>query len=60
MTESPFQSWEPPFGWCQRCGDPVKRPAARLCSSCWWDVQPTTEHQPESTDVLTTGSGEVS
>ena len=37
MTRNLFRPWVgPPFGKCRRCGDPVKRPAARLCSSCWW------------------------
>ena len=33
MTRNLFRPWVgPPFGKCRRCGDPVKRPAARLCS----------------------------
>ena len=37
MTRNLFRPWiSLPFGKCRRCGDPVKRPAARLCSSCWW------------------------
>ena len=43
----------PPFGKCRRCGDPVKRPAARLCSSCWWASRRASEHD----EVRATGSG---
>ena len=36
MTRNLSRPWIiPPFGRCRRCGDPVKRPAARLSSPCW-------------------------
>ena len=43
----------PPFGKCRRCGDPVKRPAARLCSSCWWASRRAAEHD----EMLPTANG---
>ena len=54
MTRNLFRPWVgPPFGKCRRCGDPVKRPAARLCSSCWWASRRASEHD----EVRATGSG---
>ena len=54
MTRNLFRSWvSPPFGRCRRCGDPVKRPAARLCSTCWWASKRTSDQE----EMQATGSG---
>ena len=54
MTRTLFRPWVgPPFGKCRRCGDPVKQPAARLCSSCWWASKGASEQD----EVLATSSG---
>ena len=56
MTRKLFRPWVgPPFGKCRRCGDPVKRPGARLCSSCWWASRRATE--PEEKLPAGKGSG---
>ena len=53
MTRNLFRPWVgPPFGKCRRCGDPVKRPAARLCSTYWWASKRASEHD----EVRATGS----
>ena len=54
MTSNLFRPWVgPPFGKCRRCGDPVKRPLARLCSSCWRASRRASEHD----EKLPTASG---
>ena len=57
MTRDLFRRWVgPPFGRCRRCGDRVKRPAARLCSSCWW----ASKRESQDSNVTVTRSGVAS
>lgn len=54
MTRNLFRPWiGPSFGKCRQCGDPVKRPLARLCSSCWWESWSTFERD----EMLATSGG---
>ena len=54
MTRNLFRPWVgPAFGKCRFCGDPVKRPGARLCSSCWW----ASRRASEADEKLPAGNG---